>query len=123
MIASRRLESAWTSLLLAVVICSCNCPQGSNTAFVATFDADALAQPPSTSGSFGPPGASLAVQGKLAVIQPGGLSSRAVRMDRDNSNTFVQGTVGGSPISSGTAYVWWRGTASRFPRSSLPRWQ
>jgi hypothetical protein len=117
-----------TSLIVLLVILGSCCPpfcpeprepditcskSGSHSLFVATFDGDAVGSlpAPSTPLQYGPPGASLNLQGAtntIVVTNSASLASKALKMIRGQPGTNVDAVAGhidGELHTAGTYYI------------------
>jgi len=124
-------------LLLLIAITSCkscnhiedgptvNCSsRGSSSIFVANFDGDAVGSipAPSTPLHYGPPGASLNMQGgsnTIEVVNSAALGSYALKITRgqlDLTKIFaVVGDVGDAPYTTGVYYIEFRAHGEVIP--------
>lgn len=110
---------------------SVNCSQrGSHSVFVANFDDDDVGSPPAPPthpAHYGPPGASLNMDGNsqtIEVVDSGALGSRALKMTRGNTKpTEVEAVVGDiapyggqMPYTSGKGFVEFRAHGETIPQ-------
>ena len=113
----------WVIIIIIVIIIlpywwlssTNNCSKrGSHSLFVADFDGDIIGSPPapSTPLHYGPPGASLNIQGSsdtILIVDSTALGSQAMRITRGAPNPTeveaVVGDIGDMPYTSGLLFI------------------
>jgi hypothetical protein len=115
-----------TLLLISVSICGCNGPspspnptvecsrRGSHSLFIADFEDDTVGSTPAptTPLHYGPPGASLNIQGDsgtIEVVDSTEIDSKALKLTRgyatDTEVESVVGDIGEMPYTTGSVYI------------------